>query len=68
MGAVSNVEQLTTRLLTIRRASMTLSVITACAPMMKPLFGMLQFSLIDSAIPLPGGAVLLETFKARTNR
>lgn len=67
MGAVSRMKQPTTKLLTNRRASMTLSVITACAPMMKPLFGMLQFSLIDSAIPLPGGEILLENFKARTN-
>ena len=47
---------------------MTLSIIIACAPMMKPLFDMLQFSLIDSAIPLPGGDMLLENFKARRNR
>ena len=34
------------------RASMNLSIITACIPSMRPLFNMLQFSLIDSAIPL----------------
>lgn len=48
---------------------MNLSIITACAPMIKPLFDMLQFSLIDSAIPLPGAgatsAMLLESVRPR---
>ncbi|KAI4219583.1 MAG: hypothetical protein L6R36_008222 [Xanthoria steineri] len=42
---------------------------TSCAPMIKPLFDMLQFSLIDSAIPLPGAgatsAMLLESVRPR---
>ncbi|KAI4101082.1 MAG: hypothetical protein LQ339_005205 [Xanthoria mediterranea] len=49
------------------QVSMNLSIITACAPMIKPLFDMLQFSLIDSAIPLPGGAILLESVRPRAN-
>ena len=38
---------------------MNLSIITACIPLMKPLFDMLQFSLIDSAIPVSIGMVKL---------
>ena len=34
------------------RASMNISIITACIPSMRPLFNVLQFSLIDSSIPL----------------
>ncbi|KAL8970856.1 MAG: hypothetical protein Q9197_003588 [Variospora fuerteventurae] len=36
------------------QASMNLSIITACIPSMKPLFDMLQFSLIDSSVAPPG--------------
>ena len=46
---------------------MNLSIIAACAPMIKPLFDMLQFSLIDSTIPLPGGAILLESVRPRAH-
>lgn len=47
--------------LMILRASMNLSIITACVPLMKPLFDMLQFSLIDSTIPLSAGMIPLKS-------
>lgn len=43
------------------QVSVNLSIITACIPLMKPLFNMLQFSLIDSSVPLSVELSLLKS-------
>lgn len=40
---------------------MNLSIITACIPSMKPLFNMLQFSLVDASVPLTARMFKLES-------